>query len=500
MSVTLRGQRTELTGVPRDWRGPLPDLSIQRRLDKLDGYAEVPAELLHAGFADLGVLTWALLRLSFDDRSDASSYPEFAEALGLGHLTATAVQQRFQAALKPMLGTWIERHRGRDNISLYRAVVPKDTGKRYAMLRRSDLGLLQVPVRGKGARRVTVAHLADFARWQLECGRRGWTADALETIAARWQVSKATMRRSRSDLVDFGLLEVRARPGGRFSDLVWLKELYDPHWAVASAPVVNVSHPGETTGYSDKGNKVGVKKQRSTGSETRGSLGQEAEVDWVKIDRSTGSQTKGPIEDLSGTALTGDLPGLGGASATPLTSVPHDFGATEPQASPSQKIPLRSTTDTRRLASQLLADQPGLRSTEPRWRAGMLKILERACSQGLEPGHLARALQRVAEDQVLEEHCAVVRFAVKQAWADQRAGMCPQCVGEPGAHVVGCPVLAEQIDAQQTDPEQIRQLIVASLAEARTSRSDPDDHGSRGTPRGEATPDVRGRSSVGRAG
>jgi len=503
VSVTLRGQQTGLSGVPGDWRGPLPDLSVQRRLDKLDGYAEVPAELLHSGFPDLGVVTWALLRLSFDDRSDASSYAEFAEALGLGHLTATAIQQRFQSALQPLLGTWLERRRGRDNVSLYRAVVPENVGKRYAMLRRSDLGLLQVPARGKGGRRLTVANLADFGRWQLECGRRGWTADSLETVAARWRVSKPTLRRSRADLAELGLLEVRTRPGGRYTDLVWLKELYDPHWAVSSSPVVEREQPAGLTTAGTAQRQVRVKNQRSTGSETRGPAGHKAQVHSTKNQRSIGSEVRGPNRDLTGSALTGDLSGLGGASATPLTSVTRELGVAEPQASPSRRTVDRlevTAADARRSASQLLGSQPHLYAAEPRWRAAMMKILEKACARGLEPGHLARALQRVVDDGVLDEHCAVVRFAVKQAWADQQAGMCPDCASKPGEHLIGCPVRAERIDAEQTDAAEIRRLIVASLDEARTSRPDSEDGSVGPGPITGASTDSRRRSATSQAG
>ena len=42
----------------------------------------------------------------------------------------------------------------------------------------------------------------------------------------------------RRDLARLGLLEVESRPGAaRLSDLIWLKELYNPHWAVPNEPI-----------------------------------------------------------------------------------------------------------------------------------------------------------------------------------------------------------------------------------------------------------------------
>ena len=233
MNLSLRARASGLSGVPQYWRGPLPDVSVRRRLPQLDGAAQIPMELLFGGHADLAVLTWSLLRLRFDDRADVASYQEFADALGLAHLSSTAVQKRFSAALGSLLedaplGGWIQRERTTDNQQLYRAIAPGGTGKRYAMLRRSDLALLAVPAGRKAARPVTVADLADFARWQLECDQRGWTADPLTRIAARWKVSEPTLWRSRTRLETVGLLKVVKRAGGRYPDLVWLAELHDP--------------------------------------------------------------------------------------------------------------------------------------------------------------------------------------------------------------------------------------------------------------------------------
>lgn len=472
MSITLRGRETGLSGVPRGWRGPLPDLSVQRRLLALDGYAAVPAELLHGGFSDLAVLTWTLLRLSFDDRSDAASYPEFAEALGLGDLTASAMQQRFQPAIKQLLGTWITRQRAEDNVYLYRAIVPARAGKRYAMLRRGDLGLLQLRPRGKGAQRVTVAHLAGFARWQLECGRRGWTADSLATIAARWNVSEATLRRSRDALVEVKFLEVTPRPGGRFTDLVWLRELYDPHWAVPSDPQVDLAPSDPKAGREDDEPEVSAKSQRLTLAPSRGSVLQRPEVVASSSKRLTPSPTRVPlIRNLTGGSLTGDLTDLGGASATPLTSVPWQLGVADPQAARSQTsiTAAGEPAGVSVTASSLLTAHPQLATADPQWRAGMLATMRRALGRGLEPGHLYRALGRVLQEGEVSLHCEIVRSAVKQAWADQRAGMCADCGSDPGEHRIGCAVRGAEADNEGLGDDEIRRLIVASLERAEAS-------------------------------
>ena len=79
------------------------------------------------------------------------------------------------------------------------------------------------------------ADLVDFARWQLECGQRGWTAESTGAIAKRWQVTPPTIRASRNRLADLGLLRVVPRDG-RLSALTWLEKLFDPHWSVRSDP------------------------------------------------------------------------------------------------------------------------------------------------------------------------------------------------------------------------------------------------------------------------
>src|SRR4051794_15241242 len=124
MTGEIRGKPTVPTAVPKAWRGPLPDLSLQRRLPELDGYVEVPISLLKGGFRDLGVVVWAWLRLRFDERAGVTNYRFLAEALGLSGLTDGAVEQRFGAAIKPLLGTWIERIRVGPGRLRYRAIAP----------------------------------------------------------------------------------------------------------------------------------------------------------------------------------------------------------------------------------------------------------------------------------------------------------------------------------------------------------------------------------------
>ena len=167
----VRGRVTRITRVPATWRGPLPDPSVERRLDDHGGYAAVPEALLRPEYPDLGIITWAHLRLTFDDRAHVASYRDFADTLGCASLTDGAVEQRFGAALKPLLGKWIVRTPAGHSRYKYRAVVPSGS-YRYAMLRRRDFSLLTSPnPTGETAK---PSDLANFARWQLTCGRRGW--------------------------------------------------------------------------------------------------------------------------------------------------------------------------------------------------------------------------------------------------------------------------------------------------------------------------------------
>jgi hypothetical protein len=91
-------------GTPRHWRGPLPNRSTRMLQPKGGFYKKIPMSLLHGAAPDLGVMVWALLRLSFDGQANVGSYRLFAQCLNLDHLTDTAVDKRFGAALKPLLG------------------------------------------------------------------------------------------------------------------------------------------------------------------------------------------------------------------------------------------------------------------------------------------------------------------------------------------------------------------------------------------------------------
>lgn len=122
---------------------------------------------------------------------------------------------------------------------------------------------------------------------------------------------------------------------------------------------------------------------------------------------------------------------------------------------------------------RLLASQPSLVAADRRWRSGMLATIGRALDRGLDPPQLARALQRVIEAGEVEMHCEVVRTAVRQAWADQRAGMCAACGADPGRHLVGCRSRADEADPAGEDEAEIRRLIIASLAEAQLSAAGP---------------------------
>lgn len=175
---------------------------------------------------DLGVIIWALLGLSFDGRSEVATYRDFAHCLALGQLSETALNRRVGAALKPLLGSWIVRKRTPDNAYAYQAITPHSArSDQCAVLRPAEFDLLGV-ASSDGSDPVGASDLADFCRWQLECGQRGWTADPLRRIAERWGVTHPTVAASRDRLVSLELLKTVPRPG-RFSDLIWIRELYE---------------------------------------------------------------------------------------------------------------------------------------------------------------------------------------------------------------------------------------------------------------------------------
>ena len=141
-SVTVRGQPTALSAVPKGWRGPLPDLSIEHSPEPKNGWAKVPLSLLHRRYQDLGVLVWAQLRLKFDGRADATSYLELASALGMDTGSPDALKVKLSLAVKPLLGTWIRRRSLPGNRYSYRALLP-DPSERWAIIRRADIELIK---------------------------------------------------------------------------------------------------------------------------------------------------------------------------------------------------------------------------------------------------------------------------------------------------------------------------------------------------------------------
>ena len=457
----VRGKSTGPAVVPTAWRGPMPDASVRRELATEGGYAKVPERVLLSGLPDLGVMTWVLLRLWADDGWVPATYRTFADHLGMRDLPTKAAEKRFVRVIPAMIeAELIERRRDADNQVHYRARLPP--GGRFAILRRSyDLPLLQSgvlhPRTGK-LMPVTVSHLVDFARWQLEAGRRGWTTASAATLATRWGVSKRTLEMRRDSLTATGLLQVVRRSG--YPDLVWIGELHDPHWLVPTEPL---APPGAAdqqprgrvagSGNLPPGTRAGSGKLGLAGS---GNLPPTQDV---------GTPYKEHLDEVLKVLAEEDpLADLGGASATPLSSVTRELGDAEPQAAP------RSTTGSRvdepgggLLASRLLASQPRLVAADRRWRSGMLASIGRALERGLDAAHLARALQRVVEAGEVEMHCEIVRAAVRQAWADQRAGGCAECGADPGQHLIGCPHRAAEAEAAGEDEAEIRQLIIASL-------------------------------------
>lgn len=233
---------TAVAVIASHWRGPLPDVSIRRRLEIKrssseveDAYAEVPASLVHGGYQGLGILIWAQLKLWFDDRGGETTYYELAEAPGVDSASPSVVNARLSIALEPMLGAWIERR-----------------PERRSMIRRWDLALLPSSVAART--QVKPADVAVFARWQQERGQRGWTAEPTKAIAECWPVTPATIRASRKRLEMLGRLQVVARDN-RLSELTWLRELYDP-----TAELVEVTSSHRVQGCAPQPKRVGVER------------------------------------------------------------------------------------------------------------------------------------------------------------------------------------------------------------------------------------------------
>ena len=438
MTMLLGGEPTGLASVPRHWRGPLPSLSPIRQLPTRGGYAQVPSALLHGGYPDLGVLTWVWLRLEFQDRSGQTNYQTMAVGLGLDHLSARVAANKFSLAVQPLLGSWIIRTKLDSNTFTYRAVntAPND---RYAVIRRGDLGMLTLP----GAKKAKVSDIANFGRWQLECGRLGWTAEPTRLIAKRWEVTHPTIRQSRDRLAALGLLEVESRPGAtRLSDLIWLKELYNPHWAVPNAPIEVVDDPSPEAvstwkDFDDSGvgetvplGRFSVTGPAETLEDFRG-LGRK------DSDDSVGRIPVTPIRNLT-ESLSDDLSELGGTSVPTLTSLPRELVDAPPPASSSEEhITGVEPADHRHTAARLIGRHRVLAAAKPHFRTAMVKRLTAALEQGLAPGHADRALVLVAEEGAFDAECLLLQRALQQAWIDQRVGMCADC-GDRDRHSPGC--------------------------------------------------------------
>ena len=293
-------------------------------------------------------------------------------------LSDTAMHKRFRAAVGPLLGTWIIRKRRPNNDCTYLAVIPDGRDKeRFAILRARDLDLLHVRP-ATGGDRCRPADLADFCRWQLECGRRGWTADPLRRIAERWSVGHTTLASSRDRLVGLGLLEVVQRSGRRYSDLVWLKELYDPHWQVPSAPELDAERVEATEARSDD---LCPDVGRSCVPISAGGVSGLPPVPSPPDGRSRDRISAGPIKYFN-RVINRDLTDLGGTSVPPLGLVTREVRAAPPPASrlkngigdPHPAGPSNECPDG--------PPASGVRQARPRFRAAVIARLTAALERG----------------------------------------------------------------------------------------------------------------------
>lgn len=489
--MTVRGRPTGPTSVLPRWRGPMPDPS--RRANPLpadDGYTQVPTELLFSEVSDLGVLLWALVRLRFEDKSGEIGYMDIAARLGLGDSSETAVEKRLTATVQPLIKLgWLERTRSpRSNRRSYRALVPKGKGTRYGVLRRCDLALLNLT---DPRYRKRPAHLVDFLRWQLECGTRGWTVETTEQIAKRWGVSTSTLRRRRDSIrttkEHANFLTIEERPG--LPDLVWLSELVDLHWRIPStfddpqaedderdeapdaAVAMLVHEPVTDTSDSPSAASSGVLKKVGSGAPAPRSRVLKKVGAPAQKGGDGGAQKGGVLyRDLTELPLTDDLSDLGGASATPLTSVTRELDDAAPQAAPSRNLDNGPSASPRGVASRLISEHRYLVQAPPHFRAAMVRRLVRAVEAGLDERHLARALARVVEHTDRDAHCELVRLAVQQAWADQRSGTCAECAAGRGVddHGFGCSARSTAHEVE--GPAAIAAAIAVSLASARSSQ------------------------------
>lgn len=451
--MSVRGCRTGPASIPRTWRGPLPDPSIHHELNDEDGYARVPATLLRLpGVPDLGIVTWALIRLRHDGRPVETNYRSLAQDLRLGDLSDSALEQRMGAALKPLLGVWIIRRKVSTRCHTYRAVVPPGVAGRYAILRRRDFEMLSLPAR-RSRPQMLPADAVNFCKWQLECGQRGWTANTLREIARRWNVGLGTASRHRDRLVALNLLKVIKRSDGRLSDLVWLGEAFEPHWELPTkrldagaetAAAVSPADPetGQESCSIDEGlalDSCSISQGESGGS---CSISQDDLV----------PQTRGLIRKLANSSLTdGDLANLGGASAAPLTSVPREVADAPPAAPRRKNRSRRPGSDLLQMSASMVSRYPVFATAKPHFRRAVITRLAAALEAGLSPGHADRALARVVEEGSFDAECLLLRRALEQARADQVTGMCADCGGDSDDHRRSCRQFAGSWDASPVD-------------------------------------------------
>lgn len=449
--ATVRGPRTVATPIPSRWRGPLPDPEIEHVLPIKDGYAMVPLSLLHGGYPDLGVLIWAQLRLkAVRGGAVTTSYVELAQELGVDSDSSDSVKVKVSLAVKPLLGSWIQRRSMGNNTYAYEAML-LDPSERYAMIRRYDIRLIgssresRVPVKP--------ADVVDFARWQLECGQRGWTAESTGAIAKRWQVTPPTIRASRSRLSALGLLKVVPREG-RLSDLVWLEEAFDPHWSVPSAPdtvateaPLRIIRPNSPEECSNKNHLP----------------------DQEEVDNQNGKKPITPIEDLTGPLSEDDLSDLVGTSVPTLTSSTRETADAPPPASRMEDHRRAKEPNLHQVSAQLINRQPVLASAPPHFRRAMVKRLAAALASGLDQHHVERALARVVVQGDFDAECLLLKQALEQARIDQRVGMCAECGGAAEGHPASCSA-SKQVSDSSGDKE-LGQLL--RMANRKNVSADP---------------------------
>ncbi len=336
------------------------------------GYARVPLSLLHSGFQDLGVLIWAQLRLWADGNPQKATYVGLAAALGQNSSALTTIEHKFSNAIRPLLGSWIHRTRVGPNLFAYQAVLP-DPKERYALIRRSDIGLMKTTKQANG--QAKAADIVDFARWQLECGARGWTVEPVAMIAKRWKVTPSTIRASRKRLEGLGLLEVVHREGpGRLPELVWLKEVYDPHWEI---PSTRAPRRPATPRRSSRKPTVEARNDRWQPRQKTDSGDVEEPTADTQENRQSFSIRISSRESIQVSVVRG---------ARPLTSATREVDDAAPAASRArdQTLKLRGS-DAKQASARIVSRYPVFVRAEPHFRRAVIARLADALETGLAP-------------------------------------------------------------------------------------------------------------------